>query len=325
MREVPRKKHREEKKKLSVFITGAGGFIGKNLVEYLRDFHDGKYKLHYPHHQELDLLDSEQVTQFIEKNKIDIVIHCASVGGARKTNYDSGRTDIVSTNLRMFFNIARCLEEQKRPRQMINLGSGAEYDRQHYIPKMPEDYFDKYVPKDDYGYSKYVMSKYIELSPRIINLRLFGVFGKYEDYEYRFISNAIVKNLLGLPITINQNVFFDYMYIDDMVKLIELFIDRKANNKFFNAATGKTIDLVSIANIINKMSQNHSEIVVRNPGLNSEYSGDNKRLLEYLGSFNFASFEESIEKLYRYYKENFDSLNKESIIKDEYIDYCHKI
>jgi nucleoside-diphosphate-sugar epimerase len=313
------------KEKLSVFISGARGFIGKNLVEFLRDFHGNKYEIYYPYHNELELLDSDQVAQYLENNNIDVIIHCANLGGTRKTNYDLGKTDIVSKNLRMFFNLARCVEKSERIRQMIHLGSGAEYDREHYIPRMPEDYFDRFVPKDDYGYSKYVCSKYIEHTPKIINLRMFGVFGKYEDYEYRFISNAIIKNLLGMPIVINQNVFFDYMYIDDMVKLIELFIGKKTNDKFYNAVTGKTIDLLTIADTINKISKNPSEIIIKNPGLNTEYSGDNSRLLRSLGSFNFTSIEDSIRKLYQYYKENFENLNKESVIKDEYINYCHKI
>jgi GDP-L-fucose synthase len=303
----------------NTLITGARGFIGKNLVEYLTKSHNDKYSLFCPYHSELELLDAEKVVEFIDNNNIDVIIHCATVGGSRKTGYDAGRTDIVSKNLRMFFNLVRALKPEKR---MIFLGSGAEYDMRHYKPRMNEDYFDTYVPVDDYGFSKYVCSKYMMNSEKMVNLRLFGVFGKYEDYEYKFISNAIVKNLLELPIVINQNVYFDYLYINDLVKIIEYFINYKVKNKFYNVTTGRTIDLLTIANTINQIAEKPSKIIINKQGLNTEYSGDNTKLLEELRGFNFTPFDEALEELYLWYKNNLAKIDKKIIEKDEHLKHC---
>ena len=165
-----------------------------------------------PLHNELDVLNSKNVEDFIVKNNINIVVHGANVGGTRK----STTQDVLDKNLRMFFNLVRC---EKYLDKLILLGSGAEYDRRNMPPRVREDDFDRFIPAEDYGFSKYIMSKYIENSKNIINLRMFAVFGRYEDYEYRFISNSIVKNLLRLPIVIKQNVLFDYLYIDDCVRI----------------------------------------------------------------------------------------------------------
>ena len=62
------------------------------------------------------------------------------------------------------------------------------------------------MPGDAYGFSKYICAKYIERSERILDLRLFGVFGPYEDYTVRFISNACCRVLKGLPIVLRQDV-----------------------------------------------------------------------------------------------------------------------
>ena len=261
--------------KKTVLVTGSSGFIGKNIAEYLSEAGD-KYRVLSPLHRELELSDSAAVKEYFKRNKVDVVIHCANKGGSRKTNYDTGKTDVVKNNLNMFFNLASCFGSSSR---MIFLGSGAEYAREHYKPRMDEDYFDTYVPSDDYGFSKYVCSKYIEKSENIINLRLFGVFGKYEDFMYRFISNVIVKNLFGLPIVINQNVFFDYLYVNDLNKIISHFIEAKAKFKFYNAVRGESIDLISIAKLINQIADKPSEITVKHPGLNTEYSADNSRLV----------------------------------------------
>jgi GDP-L-fucose synthase len=104
---------------------------------------------------------------------------------------------------------------------MIYYGSGAEFDRNNWIPKMKEEYFDSFVPTDQYGFSKYIINKYTERAENIFNLRLFGVFGKYEDYQIRFISQTCCRAIYDLPITINQNVNFDYTYIDDVVEITD--------------------------------------------------------------------------------------------------------
>lgn len=308
-------------KKFNVLITGGRGFIGKNLVEYLSKKTEGNLTLFYPYHSELELLDDEKVYEFVVKKDINVIIHCASVGGSRKTNYNDGKTDVAAKNLRMFFNLARCIDKVEK---MIHFGTGAEYDMRHYKPKMPEDYFGTYVPEDPYGFSKYVISKYIENSEKIVCLRLFGVFGKYEEYEYKFISNAIVKNLFGLPIIINQNVYFDYLYINDLLRMIECFLDlnRQFKHKIFNAVRGGTIDLLTIAQKINQISEKPSEIIVKNPGLNIEYSASNRRLLSELGDFQYTPIEEALRELFAWYKGKLPEIDRGTIEEDNYIKYC---
>jgi nucleoside-diphosphate-sugar epimerase len=304
-------------KKLNIFITGARGFIGKNLVEYFSQF-PSKYSLFYPYHKDLELTDADKVSAFIKKNKIDIIIHCASIGGSRKTGYDADKTDIVSTNLRMFFNLVRSMDTNMR---MIYFGSGAEYDRQNYMPAMKEEYFGPHIPADDYGFYKYVCSKFTEQSKNILNLRIFGMFGKYEDYDFKFISNAIVKNLLKLPIVINQNIKFDYMYINDCVKIVERFISNPPKHNTYNLTTGSTIDLVTIANKINAISSFKSEVIVKNQGLGIEYSGSNSRLQKEI-SFKFTPFDNALKELFKYYASILPDIDKKAIEKDEYMKYC---
>lgn len=300
---------------MNVLITGAGGFVGRNLKEYLLPRHS-VYALR---HQDLDLLDANSVACFMKAHPIDLIFHCANEGGSRTTGYDQGKNNVVDHNLRMFFNLVRCLTPQMR---MIHFGSGAEYDRKHYHPKMKESYFDTYPPQDDYGYSKYVISKYIEKCSNITCLRIFGLFGKYEDYRFKFISNAIVKNLLHMPIVINQNVTFDYLYVDDFCRLVEGFMAPGKYRSHYNITPTQSINLVEIVNIINEISDYKSEVVVVNDGMNTEYSGDNTELLSLMHGFTFTSYQAAIQQLYRYYQSIFLTLDLDTVRKDPYLGGC---
>jgi GDP-L-fucose synthase len=288
------------KNKMNIFLTGVNGFAGKNLKEYL----EKKYTLFAPSRQELDLLNEEKVEKFFKTHKIDVVIHTALVGGSRK---EEATESALNQNLRMFFNIVR---NKDRFKKMIHCGSGAEYDKRFPIVKAKEEDFDKRVPIDEYGYGKYICSKYIENTENIVCLRIFALFGKGEDYRYRFISNAMCRNIFGLPITMNRDVNFDYIYINDFVRIVEHFINNRAKHKFYNVGTGKRVNLKKIADKINEIADNKSKIIVKKGGLNKEYSCNNKRLIGELKDFTFTGFNDYMAELYSWYKENKKSINK---------------
>jgi GDP-L-fucose synthase len=212
--------------------------------------------------------------------------------------------------------------------KLINFGSGAQYNKQRDLVNVSEDTLGEVMPQDAYGFSKLVMSKFIngqgKNGKKIFNPIIFGLFGPFEDYTFKFISNACMKNILCMPIVINQNVRFDYLYIDDFMTIIDKIIEcDDMPNREFNITTTESITLTEIVDIINKIGKNKSEVTVRNPGLNYQYTGDNKKLLENMGNdFKFLTYEESIRRLYSYLEANIDSLDTEAILKDEYIKFC---
>ena len=300
----------------SALILGAGGFVGRNLARELGD----RFPVLTTSRKDLNLLDSAAVESFFSSHPdVTNVIHCAAVGGSRLTAYDAEKADVVEQNLRMYFNVVRCLKPHQR---LIYFGSGAEYARPHYQPKMGEEFFDSHIPADAYGFAKYSIAQHIGWNENMLDLRIFGLYGLGEDYRFKFISNAIVKALLGLPITIVQNVVFDYLYIADFVRLVEKLLDCDWPYRHMNITPTQSIDLVSLAQIINEVTGNKAGIIVLNPGWNTEYTGDNRRLLEVVGPFDFTSYREGISDLVTYYQSVRDSLDLDVVRADPYLDKC---
>lgn len=287
-----------------ILLTGASGFIGRNIAEGLQD----TYELSCPSSAGLNLLEEGAVREYLERHRFDVVIHSANRNNTRRqsTPYDS-----LDGNLRMFFHLERCKNLYGK---LLYFGSGAEYDREHYIPDMPESYFDTHVPKDPYGFSKYIMAKTCESSGNIYDLCLFGVYGKYEEWERRFISNAICRALKGKDITIQQNVYFDYLWIEDLLQILRWFIEEEPCCKRYNVCRGQKIDLYSLAVMVREILNIDCRIVVANSGWKSEYTGNNSRLMTEMGEFGFTSFESSVNTLCEYYRANLDAIDEGKLI-----------
>ena len=298
-----------------LLILGSGGFVGRNLVKGLST----QFDVYGLRHKDLDLLNAKAVQEYFAHHEVAIVLHCSAVGGNRLTAYDQGSNSVVEQNLRMFFNVAWCIQPHQR---LIYFGSGAEYDRTHYKPKMEEEYFDQYVPADAYGFAKYVIAKHIAQHENMLDLRIFGLYGPGEDYRYKFISNAIIKALMGMPITIAQNVVFDYLYVHDFCCLVANVLKCAWPYRHMNITPTHSIDLVTAAEIINDVTGNTAGIKILNPGLNTEYTGNNSRLLQLAGPFAFTSYRVGIAKLVEYYRSVWSSLDLMVVREDPYLEKC---
>ena len=294
--------------KKKVLLTGGNGFVGKNILE---SFLAEKYEIIAPLRADLNLFDENSVDVFFSDKKFDIIIHAACKPGHRNAKDHS---KLYCSNTRIFFHLLKHSDKFER---MINLGSGAIYDNKHYKPKMKENYFGENIPQDEHGFCKYVLGNHIEKLDNVVDLRIFGLFGKYEDYAIRFISNAICKTIVNSPITIKQNRRFDYVYINDLMPILEYFIENKPKYNAYNVTPNESIELYELAEKVKKISGKNLPVIVKEEGLGLEYSGDNSLLKGEIKSLKFTEIDKAIKELYEWYNQNHRIINKDCLLLDK--------
>lgn len=285
---------------MKVLLTGSRGFIGRNLQEGLQ----GMVDLRTPTHAELDLMDSETVAKYLEREQFDVVLHCATWNATVVSDKD--RRWVLDHNLKMFFNLAR---HNDLYGHMFYFGSGAEYSRPHWHALMRENEIGKHIPLDDYGLSKYLMHLHAISSHNITNLRLFAVYGPHEDYRIRFISNAICRALFNLPIVIRRDRRFDYLWVGDLVEIVKKLLPHPPQLRSINVCTSQPYLLSDLAKLVLENIENKVNIEIQHDGLDKEYSGDNSALIKMIPTLSFTSPREGIVKLVNWYRQHQSEIN----------------
>lgn len=292
---------------MRILVTGSSGFIGRNIVERLASEH----QVLAPRHAELDLQDGDAVARYLDAAPVDAVVHSATKPGHRNAKDPAG---LLEANTRMFANLTRRRDLCGR---VVLLTSGLVYDQRFYSPRMREERFGEHVPADEGGYSKYLCARMAEGLPGAVELRPFGVFGPHEDWEIRFISNAICKCIFDLPITLRQDRLFDYVWVDDLSEVVRRAVLGDLPAGAYNVTPDEAISLRVVAEKVRRASGKDVEIRVARPGVGVEYSGDNARLRQALPGFRFTKVDEAIGRLYRWYDARRAELKSELLLSDK--------
>jgi nucleoside-diphosphate-sugar epimerase len=286
---------------MRILLTGGSGFIGRNLMETFGTKHD----LFAPSHRELDVTNAPAVDRLFRDRRFDVVLHCAIEGGER----------VLECTLRGYWNLARHAGEVDR---LFYFGSGAEYGKQSDLVKVREEEIGRVVPGDAYGLAKFLCNEDARRRSRVTNLRLFGVYGPHEGYLFRFISNSIVKTLLGQDIVVRQDVVFDYLYVGDLIAIVERFLERDPGFADVNVTPTESISLAGILAVIASVSSRQVPVTFENEGLNLQYTGHNGRLLGVVPNFPFTPCEEGIRRLYEFYALRRETLDRGAVARDDY-------
>ncbi len=287
---------------MKLLLLGKTGFVGRNLFEYLARL-DG-FEIDAPGHSELDVLDEASVFARLRQGSYDAVLNCLDRHAVADASYAEER-------LRMFHNLAHHRDLYGK---MIYFGSGAEYGRQLPLESVRECDFGRVIPSDSYGFALYQMSEFSLMSENIYNLRLFGIFGKYELWNRRFISNCICKALCGFPLTIRQDRVMDYLDVSDLCSMIEWALTNQPKHHAYNATSGKRYMLSELADIVLQKTDKALPVFIAKEDFTPEYSSCNSLLMQEMVNFEIKPMDQSVEELVEYYRSRVGELDRELLL-----------
>jgi nucleoside-diphosphate-sugar epimerase len=254
---------------MNILITGGKG----GLATILKMSLSARYNVDSPGRSEMDLLDIESMKQYLQNKVFDVVIHTAIQGG-RRTKQDTHEQ--VYNNVLMLENLLWFKDSFK---MIINLDSGAIYNREEDIFKRKETDINS-IPKDYYGFSKYVIYQRGHACDNFFNLRIFNVFHEYEEDD-RFIKKCVNVAKNGGTLEIYDNKYFDFFYKDDFVSVVKHYIDNIANKtslfKTLNLCYREKYTLADLAKMI-MGNDADKKIIVHNDTRQHNYCGDNSLL-----------------------------------------------
>lgn len=215
-----------------VLITGANGFVGANLVKRmldrghevhcisrsgLADWRLAEEARNFSIHR-CDLLDQQEIARVVHRVAADWIFHLATYGGNESEN-DPQR--IIATNVSGTVNIALAAADVGFE-VFINTGSSSEYGFKDMAPSEVE----WLEPNSFYGVGKAAATLFCRTlarkrSLRMTTLRLYSVYGPYEDPS-RLIPTTICSGYRGgYPPFADRATSRDFVHVDDVMNAFE--------------------------------------------------------------------------------------------------------
>lgn len=244
-----------------VFITGATGFVGANLLRYL--IKEGKFDIHIisrptsnkwrvndilsdVSEHTVDLTCYEELKKIISDINPDYIFHLATYGGYPRTQTDNDK--ILNDNLIGTYNLLKATMDIPY-KCFVNTGSSSEYGIKDVAMK-ETDFLE---PNTMYGVSKAastLLCRQIarEYKKPITTLRLFSVYGYYEE-KFRLIPDVVLHCLKNKSIDLSSGTQKrDFIFIEDAIQAFVKTIDNP-NNKglILNLGSGSDITVKEAA------------------------------------------------------------------------------
>lgn len=242
-----------------ILILGASGFIGANLMRTLLHYRPDVYgttsrkpawRLEgLPDNRvvQIDLLIESNLDQLIEEIKPRTVFNCVAYGAY---SFETESQLIYRTNFNLISQLLPRLQ-QAGVVAFVQAGSSSEYGENASGP----DEDDPLVPNSDYAVSKIATANLLKFYGRkkqfhCANLRLYSVFGPYEDAS-RLIPTLIRYGVEGkYPEFVSPEISRDFIYVDDVTEAFintALWLRPEHYGDSFNIGTGRKTTIGQIA------------------------------------------------------------------------------
>ncbi|WP_458760219.1 ADP-glyceromanno-heptose 6-epimerase [Afipia sp. TerB] len=248
-----------------LLVTGGAGFIGSNVVAALNDAghadvavcdflgHDGKWR-NLAKRQFSDIVPPGELMGWLDGRKLDGIVHLGAISETTATDGDL----VVETNFRLSMRLLDWCTAHRVP--LIYASSAATYGDGHR--GFDDDFslaaLKQLRPMNLYGWSKHLFDMAVAarvanreaMPPHWAGLKFFNVFGPNEYHKGAMMS-VLTRRFDDIRAGKTIQLFKshregiadgdqrrDFIYIDDVVRVIMWLLAAPAVNGIFNVGTG---------------------------------------------------------------------------------------
>jgi len=256
-----------------VVITGCSGFVGANLAIAVTARGGRVIGVEGPSGIDwrtrsmpgvelvrLDLCRAADVRAFVERVEPLAIYNCAAYGGY-SVQTDAQR--IFDVNLLAVRHLLEAVRSVPGFQAFVQAGSSSEYGFNCSAPR--EDAATE--PDSDYAVSKVAATELVRMYAQKYGvpgfvLRLYSLYGPYEDFS------RLIPSLLGharegrLPPLVNPNISRDFVFVADAVRAFEavlLHASQLKPGEVFNVGSGRRTTLGELVQLVRELFGVHAE------------------------------------------------------------------
>jgi nucleoside-diphosphate-sugar epimerase len=298
------------KDKMNIAITGATGFIGKHLVNYLSSKSEYRVNVLAQSNEVNPFLGQPNIifttTDFSKDNltsclqEIDRVIHLAGVRMPRAKEYVSLEY-FFEGNIKLLENVVLSAIKCNVKRVLFSSSIAVYGDSENHMGLSEEDQLN---PLNNYGLSKLIGEQVLTQLTKCygietVSMRFSQIFGKGERPDL-IMANFINKCEHNEEISIHSSGFHerDYLYVDDAIKAIELIVNKDYMSGIFNIGSNTSMSAFKIAETIKKQLNSRSSIITSpQPSKVSKLFMSTNKIRQELGWVPKWTIEEAVQEM----------------------------
>ncbi len=244
--------------KKKVLVTGGTGFLGFHLLKKLKNFNYSLYSLSSKKPKKIrkiagvkyiicDITNKMQLKKKLKYHFNYVINFSGYIDHSNKSKTMNSHY-FGCKNLLNFF-------KNKNINNFIQIGSSLEYGS----VKSPHKETSFCRPKGNYGLAKFKATKYLQKIGKKFNIS-FTILRLYQVYGPNQTNNRLI------PMVINsclENKKFsctsgkqkrDFLYVEDLTKLIIKVIKKRSRNKIYNVGAGNKLKVKKVIELIKKMT-----------------------------------------------------------------------
>jgi len=287
-----------DKEMKKVLLTGATGFVGKNIVERLSD----KYEVISIGSKQHNLIQQHECEDMLRHIRPDLVIHAAgAVGGIGANKLNPGK--FMYENLAMGINMIHS-SMIHNVEKFVLLGTVCSYPKHTQVPFREEDLWLGYPEETNapYGIAKKTLMSLLEnyhyqYGFNGVNLIPVNMYGPYDHFNLttsHVIPALILKIQKALESKQKEVILWgtgkasrEFLYAPDCAEAVELALEKQIPPDPINIGTGKEITISELMSCICDIMKYSGEIVYDT----SKPDGQPRRSLDLTKSRELLGFE----------------------------------